>query len=56
MTAAADFDSERARATREVAGSERDLCEEVETYVRRQPWRALSIALAVGFVIGRFIL
>lgn len=56
MTPAADFGTEEAETMREVAGDERDLCEEVETYVRRQPWRALSIALAVGFVIGRFIL
>jgi ElaB/YqjD/DUF883 family membrane-anchored ribosome-binding protein len=56
MTNAADFGPEQVGEARVAAGSERDLCEEVEVYVRRQPWRALSIALAIGFVIGRFIL
>ncbi|HEY2446077.1 MAG TPA: DUF883 C-terminal domain-containing protein [Rhizomicrobium sp.] len=36
--------------------SERDLCREVEAYVVSRPWRALSIAITAGFVIGRFIL
>jgi ElaB/YqjD/DUF883 family membrane-anchored ribosome-binding protein len=56
MTNAADSDFEQAAADARVVRGERDLCEEVETYVVSQPWRALSIALAIGFVIGRFIL
>ena len=56
MTTAADSGSEQVGEAWEAVGTERDLCEEVEVYVRRQPWRALSIALAIGFVIGRFIL
>jgi ElaB/YqjD/DUF883 family membrane-anchored ribosome-binding protein len=56
MTTAHEANRERPVSARKTAQDERDLCEEVEAYVVTKPWRALSIALAAGFVIGRFIL
>ena len=56
MTTRNEIDLDHADGVESQAREERDLCEEVEAYVVTRPWRALSIALAVGFVIGRFIL
>jgi ElaB/YqjD/DUF883 family membrane-anchored ribosome-binding protein len=43
-------------SAREPSDQRRGVCEEVEEYVAAEPWRSLGIALAIGFVIGRFIL